>query len=258
MQEEEENDEGQEYLFFDIESRQDDGRHIANLLIVQDQTGFEMVFKGEECIEQFATWLLNGDHTGAIVIAHNLRGYDGFLLCEHFYKECILPSLILNGAKIMTMEIESAEIKFLDSLNFLPMPLKALPKTFGLTELKKGYFPHFFNRKENQNYIGPLPRVQYYDPDSMNAKERLEMLTWYERLCMRNYVFDFQKELEEYCRSDVDILRRCCLQFKQLMEQTCNLDLFKNCVTIASACNRVFHHRDTNLLSSIPSWVSNG
>ena len=25
---------------------------------------------------------------------------------------------------------------------------------------------------------------------------------------IRNYVFDFKKELEEYCSSDVDILRR--------------------------------------------------
>ena len=79
--------------------------------------------------------------------------------------------MILNGAKIMSMELEASEIKFCDSLNFLPMPLKALPKTFGLTELKKGYFPHFFNRKDTQHYVGPLPRVEDYGPDSMNTKE---------------------------------------------------------------------------------------
>ena len=143
-EEDEENEEGQEYLFFDIESPQEDGRHIANLLIMQDETGFEMIFKGDDCVEQFGKWLLDGTHEGAIVIAHNLRGYDGFLLRQYFYKECILPSLILNGAKIMSMEIESAEIKFRDSLNFLPMPLKALPKTFGLTELKKRLLSTFF------------------------------------------------------------------------------------------------------------------
>ena len=49
----------------------------------------------------------------------------------------------------MSMDLAEAEIKFRDSLNVLPMPLKALPETFGLTELKKGYFPHFFNREEN-------------------------------------------------------------------------------------------------------------
>ena len=138
-EEDSQEEKGQEYLFFDIESRQDDGQHIANLLIVQDETGFEMVFKGDECVNQFCTWLLDGTHQGAIVIAHNLRGYDGILLCEHFYKQCVLPSLILNGVEIMSMELTEAEIKFRDSLNFLSMPLKALPKTFGLTELTKGY-----------------------------------------------------------------------------------------------------------------------
>ena len=150
---------GQEYLFFDIEARQEEGQHVANLLIMHDQSGFELVFKGEYCVDQFGTWLLGGTHEGAIVIAHNLRPYDGFFLCEYFYKQCLLPKLVLNGAKIRSMELEAAEIKFRDSLNFLPMPLKALPKTFGLTELKKGYFPHFFNRKDTQQYVGPLPPI---------------------------------------------------------------------------------------------------
>ena len=175
-----------------------------------------------------------------IAIAHNLRGCDGFLLCEHFYKKLLLPKLILNRAKIMSMELEEAEIKFRDSLNFLPVPLNALPKTFGRTELKKGYFPHFFNRKENQTYVGPLPPVEDYDPDSLSAKERKDFLAWYEELKSAQYLFNFEQEIEEYCHSDVDILRRCCLKFKQLMEETCHLDPFKYGVTIASACNRVF------------------
>ena len=74
----------------------------------------------------------------------------------------------------MSLELTEAKIKFRDSLNFLPMPLKALAKTFGLTELKKGYFPHFFNRKENQCYVGPLTPIENYDPDAMNTKEREE------------------------------------------------------------------------------------
>ena len=40
-----EDEERQQYLLYDIEARQEDGRHIANLLIVQDEKGFETVFK---------------------------------------------------------------------------------------------------------------------------------------------------------------------------------------------------------------------
>ena len=92
--------------------------------------------------------LVNGcwtECTKGILTAHNSHSHDSFSLCEYFYNKCLLPKLILNGAKIMSMELEATKIKFRDSLNFLPMPLKALPKTYGLTELKKGYFPHFFN-----------------------------------------------------------------------------------------------------------------
>ena len=43
-------EEWQEYLFFNIESCQNEDQHIANLLTVQGDTGFEMVFKdGIEC-----------------------------------------------------------------------------------------------------------------------------------------------------------------------------------------------------------------
>ena len=36
-------------MFFDFETRQDDGQHIAHFLDVQDQTGFETVSSSLEC-----------------------------------------------------------------------------------------------------------------------------------------------------------------------------------------------------------------
>ena len=38
------------------------------------------------------------------------------------------------------MEIPKLSIRFIDSLNFLQMPLKSFPKTFRMDELKKGTF----------------------------------------------------------------------------------------------------------------------
>lgn len=48
-------------------------------------------------------------------------------------------------------------LTFVDSLTFLPMKLAKIPEAFGLQELCKGSFPHFFNTKANQNYVGPYP-----------------------------------------------------------------------------------------------------
>lgn len=49
--------------------------------------------------------------------------------------------------------------------------------------------------------------------------------------------FDFQKELTEYCESDVKLLKEGCLTFKCLFERMSEFNPFDS-MTIASACNR--------------------
>ena len=71
----------------------------------------------------------------------------------------------------MYMQIKAYKIRFIDSLNFIQDHLSAFPKTFGLTEMKKGYFPHYFNTPENQNYIGAIPDKKYYAPDQMTTDD---------------------------------------------------------------------------------------
>ena len=46
-----------------------------------------------------------------------------------------------------------------------------------MAQLKKGYFLHFFNRKDTQHYVGPLPQVEDYGPDNMSTKERKSSLS---------------------------------------------------------------------------------
>ncbi|XP_018574064.1 uncharacterized protein LOC108913080 [Anoplophora glabripennis] len=95
-------------------------------------------------------------------------------------------------------------VKFLDSLNYFPMALSKLPRAFGLdNNFKKGYFPHLFNTAANANYVGPLPAAEYYDPDNMKPEDRAKFLEWHEE--HRDDEFDMQRDLVEYCISDVEI-----------------------------------------------------
>ena len=72
--------------------------------------------------------------------------------------------------------MELMNVKFLDSLNYLHMPLSALRKAYGLTQIEKGTFPHLFNTPENQNYIGELPPLSFYSTDTMSVMERRNFL----------------------------------------------------------------------------------
>ena len=86
-------------------------------------------------------------------------------------------------------------IKMIDSINFVPLPLKLFPKTFGLEEMNKGWFPHRFNKPENQNYVGKIPNVLYYDASSMKDGELKDFLKWHEK---QDGELDLQKERLEY------------------------------------------------------------
>lgn len=144
----------------------------------------------------------------------------------------------------MCLTVPSCKIKMIDSINFLPMALAKLPPMFGFDELKKGNFPHLFNRKENQTVImNHLPDIKYYCVDAMKPNDRAMFLHWYEE--HRNDKFDLQKELLEQCKSDVDILKHCCLRFRENFMNITGIDPFERCITIASACNLVFR---TNFL----------
>ena len=145
--------------------------------------------------------------------------------------------VIMRGAKVLTLSVDMFKIKFIDSLSFIPMKLADFPKTFGLTELAKGYFPHHFNKKENEHYVGELPDPWYYDPDGMSPDGRRKFFEWYEPLKQNNYVFDFKQEILSYCHSDIDILRRCCLEFRELFRSVTDIDPFEKC-----------HHSSTRLL----------
>ena len=74
----------------------------------------------------------------------------------------------------------------------------------------------------------------------MSPADRETFLAWYNHPDQQNHTFNFKEEILQYCRSDVDILRRCCLEFRELFLQTTTVDPFASCLTIASACNLVF------------------
>ena len=180
----------------------------------------QMIFKGPNTQEEFCKWLISTQHKDFTVIAHNARGYDSYFIYDYLIANSHTPDpVIFSGSKIMYMRVSTGgmNIRLLDSLNFLPMPLAQLPKSFGLEELKKGFFPHFFNTPDNQeDILLNLPDMKYYDPDSMSKERRKEFMEWYE--IHKHNTFGFQKEMQEYCISDVDILLQACWKFRQLLK----------------------------------------
>ena len=260
-------------FFYDFETQQcervdgDDKIriHVPNLCVVQQVCNFcdkntdisamctycgvrEYVFDRDP-VQQFVNLVFAKRKTfkHIICIAHNAQGFDSQFILKYIMERGdtrVKSSVILNGTKIILMKMKN--VKFLDSLNYLHMPLSALPKAYGLTQIEKGTFPYLFNTSENQNHIGELPPLTSHSPDTMAVIERENFLEWYNDQKKHGYIFEFQKEILKYCKQDVNILRLACLAFRETFLICSKVDPFTEAATIASYCLRVYRKNFQN------------
>lgn len=80
-------------------------------------------------------------------------------------------------------------------------------------------------------------------------------LDWHAQRTAEEYVMNLQNDLVAYCKSDVDILLRCCMKFRDIFKAETRVDPFLYSLTIASACNLVYRykHYPLELIGVVPN-----
>ena len=136
--------ETEKYMFYDFECMQETGIHKVNLAIVHDFEGNEWIFK---TLQEFCDFVFTEEHKGYTFIAHNSKGYDAQFILKWCVENGQKPYCIYAGTKIMSMEIQSLRIKFIDSLNFVASALSAFPKTFRFERTQKRVTSHIISTK---------------------------------------------------------------------------------------------------------------
>ena len=251
------------FVYADFEAMQNaDSVFVANLLCYSTSEEEEEihVLYGEDCTLQFLEELDeladvpdSDSEREIIIVFHNFKGFDSvFILNELYQQQREVTEQLTVGAKVLSFR--SGPLKFIDSLSFLPMPLASFASTFNLSELKKGFFPHLFNLPHHQNYVGRIPDLEFFDPDSMMPNKKEELLRWHADQVHRNVTFNLKQEMIAYCRSDVALLKAGCIKFQQEFESQAGFNPMEKCITIASACNRYWRsrHLENNTIAVEP------
>lgn len=256
------------FIFYDYEAYADtNGRHIANLIkasrICYDCLSIPRKSCSSKCQNElftfynnndFCDWLFGHENNNYTAIAHYFKGYDGIHVTNYIYNHMTIndkvPEMIMTGSKINYMIFRG--IRFIDSLNFLSMSLEKFSDTFGITEVKKGFFPHLSNIPENFDYIGPYPHKERYQSELFSIEKKKKFDKWYAENCHRE--FNFKKELEEYCESDVRLLQEGCLQFRKIILEITGVDPLAECMTIAQLCHVIYrkHNMESKSIAVIP------
>lgn len=188
----------------------------------------------ENCVDKFLNYLEETFAAEkAVCIAHNLKAYDGHFIMAALAARNAQVFPLMVGFKVFKLGWKN--ISFIDSLNFISMPLSKFSSAFGLTGIAKGYFPHFFNKAENINYIGPLPPKEMYGYEHFNVKDMQEFVEWHDDQTAQNFVFNFSTELKKYCELDVNILKQGCIKFMRGFIETLNVNAFLESTTLAGS-----------------------
>ena len=270
------------FMFLDMEClREDDGRLVANLIIIQDELGYEWVFRGLNALQDFCKSFFEQDGDlykktlGMVkyirVFAHNGSRFDYYPIISELGKYTGKdPKVVFDGASVVQIKTFEGRLIFMDSLRFLTMRLKDMPKTFGVQEAKKGFFPYRLNNREYWDKVIALPSKEDFEVQFMSNKDKVEFETWYNNNIYQVFMrvqeeyqnglrhddlwYDIFEENEAYCRDDVRVLRLCFMKFLHACQQTTQILPGVDNMTIASYCNKVWrtHHLEKDTVGLVP------
>jgi G:T-mismatch repair DNA endonuclease (very short patch repair protein) len=194
-------------------------------------------------LKGFLEWLLftTDSKYPSYALAHYASRYDMLLVFREIFSLGGLNlKLTRQGAKLYRIVVEKktsivTKTIFIDSYNFMQLPLSKLVETFKLEVEEKKFFPHMFNRSCNYGVTLPhLPPAEDYLPASMRPKQKAEFEKWYAQHCGKP--FNLCEKLAEYCVSDVEILTHAFVSFRKIFMDITHFDIFQQASTMASAC----------------------
>ena len=209
-----------------VSERRSIHRHVINAITAKDVlSDFHVVFEGEDAVDNFILWVYTNKGE-MYMYAHNAGRYDVPLLMETILKldrggfTGGARELTARGNRIMGVTTKN-HIHFYDSLNHLPGSLAKLAKDFKVKgangeELTKGFFPHLFNTPENQNYVGPIPSLEYFDLtfSARSLNEIEELKEWHSSF---EGEYNFKEQLLFYNYQDVYILAEIMKMFHEIL-----------------------------------------
>lgn len=216
--------------FYDLETTSDNEarRHVVNHVHAQEADGTEHSFRDMEGFMAFAT----SRAKGSIFFAHNGGKFDTNFILDYVLTCCeTTPQILKANGRILSLQ--TCGIHFRDSYPHISAPLAQFSKMFNLPG-EKGFFPHGFNLRATQNYVGPLPDIEFYCADFMSPRRRAEVHAWHAEQVAKGVVFDFQKEMAAYCKQDVTLLRLGVLEYQRIVREVTGYDPLVK-LTIASA-----------------------
>ena len=227
------------FLTIDIETVKIDGMAVPYLICAFDGKDYFHSYAKDTSHESIDELFLNfinqivANKKIRYIYAHNLSGFDGILLLRHLidYNSQEVSPVIFNG-KLMAikLKVDGRTIIFKDSYLLLPMSLRNLCQSFGVTTQKTN-FP--FNLTDI-NYNGEFPSYEYW-----TGMELFEHNYLKEEFNKKGLVWSFREESIKYCYTDCAALYEILIKFNELIFKEFSINIHGS-LTLPSLSMKIF------------------
>ena len=213
------------------------------LCLEDDESDDTHFFYGPDCTADMFDHLesiavdMDGADRDVIVIFHNLKGYDGMFILQHWYAtHREVTDQITVGTKILSLK--SDRLTFKDSLCFLSFPLATSPPPSGSRNCARDY-----------SHTNSTPKKISITKDPCHPKTCTILMACRPKRKPNSTVATKRRSMpittlscNERCRftaNPISNSSRPDVKFREEFRQHANFDPIEKCVTIASARNRL-------------------
>lgn len=223
-------------VYFDFETFPLDGKEIEYAVAWKIDDDETQVAYGLNCARVFLDSLPHGNN---LLLAHN-AGFDRCLLVKHLTAFPSRSNVIDAGTRLKQLNgyYFTRHIIIKDTMSFLNYRLADLPRMFpgscdGMT-LEKECFPHELIDMSNYRTMWPLSYLDSFEHKDMlieNAS-RIGAIRPHRGPgtsgSSRDEQFDARAYAMHYCKRDVDVLYNCFTQFRALMKNRFQQDVYRH------------------------------
>lgn len=184
-----------------------------------------------DCLNQ----LISIKYNGFKVYVHNLSNFDSLFMLNILQNNFDI-NLTRNKGRIISIKVSKTvpslvfkdkekviSLTFYDSYQLLPSSLRKLGLSFN-TITQKDIFPYNFVNKDNLNYIGPVPSIEFFPLDTFSSNAE------YNHYKLNNFPF-FDWNLKQisidYCNKDCISLHQVLIKFSQLIWDKYHINITK-------------------------------
>lgn len=199
----------------------------------------EFYFYGKDCMLQLSQWIENlnnlyiGKNRAKIrFYAHGGGGFDLLYLHIYFSVKHEVDYLYKNGSYICLRVLNS---EFVDSVQLIDGKLRTIAISYGVP-VGKLTFPYKFMKRENLDYIGPVPPVEYWESEE-------ERNSFIER---KGNTFNFKLDLLEYNMQDAKVGAQIIEKYLKVAYVAGVKDT-RSCITKSSAALKWFLQSEPQL-----------